>query len=61
MDKLRELIEALGGRKFLLALFALLLVTFAIEVEAQQKMDFLTWIVGIYVVGNVGQKAIIKK
>ena len=60
MDKLTALINALGGRKFLLSVGMVLLVTFAIDVDPASKLDFMKWIAGIFVVGNVGQKAIIK-
>ncbi len=60
MDKLTAFIGALGGRKFLLSVGMVLLVTFAIDVDSGTKLDFMTWIAGIFVTGNVGQKFLIK-
>jgi hypothetical protein len=49
-------IAALLSRKFIAMMTAMLLVVFAIDVEATAKLEFLKWIVGIFSAANVVQK-----
>ena len=57
MDTKDKLLKFLS-RKFFVAVLALLLVVFAIDVPAEEKLRFVTWIVGIYVVGQALQNSV---
>ena len=54
---LQASLAALLSRKFIVAVLALLLVTFAVPVEGQAKLEFMRWIVGFFLGANVAQKA----
>jgi len=51
--------EMFGGRKFLLAILILIAgVVFVLmsKIEYQQFLSLATWIMGLFVLGNVSQK-----
>lgn len=53
---MRSIIDFLGGRKFVLALCALFLVVFAIDLPGQQKAEIVTWLVGLFSAANAVSK-----
>ena len=53
-------IKSLLSRKFILALLGVIFITFFVEVTPEEKMEFITWIIGIYSATNVAQKFKIK-
>lgn len=56
LDSLKPLLS----RKFIVTVLACLLGVLAVpDVLGADKLEFLKWILGIYVVGNVGQKAVV--
>lgn len=58
-----EIIKKLGGRKFSLAVFVLVAASvfaFTGVLEMEQWMDFAKWIIGLFIVGNVANKAATK-
>lgn len=57
MDTEGKWLAALGGRKFILAVLAIVLVTFAVQVSGDVKLEFIKWIVGIFAGANVLQKS----
>lgn len=61
MEKLKI---RLGGRKIMLAIILLIIATFMVFLnyaDFNGWSDFVKWILGIYVVGNVGEYATNKK
>ena len=53
---MRNVIEYIGGRKFLLALIALFLVVFVLDLSGQQKAEYITWLIGLFSAANAIQK-----
>lgn len=61
MEKLKA---KLGGRKMLLAVILLIIATIMVFIDKANFdgwADFIKWVLGIYVVGNVGEYATNKK
>lgn len=52
-------VSGLLSRKFVVAMTALVLVTFAIPVDGVAKLDFMRWIVGFFLGANVVQKGVL--
>lgn len=57
MDALKPLLS----RKFLATVLSMVLGVFFVAVGGEAKLEFLKWIVGIYVGGNVAQKFLPEK
>ncbi len=51
-----EALRPLLSRKFLLTVLVTVLAVVAVNVPGEVKLEFLKWVLGIYVVGNVAQK-----
>lgn len=51
--------SALLSRKFLVAVGAVVVVTFCLEIDPQTKLDTITWIVGLFLGANVAQKGVL--
>jgi hypothetical protein len=54
-------LSLLLSRKFLLTVLVTVLGVFFVKAEPSVQLEFLKWIAGIYVTGNVTQKAIVKE
>jgi len=48
--------DKLGGRKFIISVLALMIVTFGIDLDGQTKLAFISGIIGLYGVANVSSK-----
>lgn len=44
------------SKKFILAVLAMVLVVFFVDIAPDAKMSAITWLVGLYATANVGQK-----
>lgn len=53
-------LQPLLSRKFLVTMACVALGVLAVNVPGETKLEFLKWVLGIYVVGNVSQKALIQ-
>ncbi|MGZ6362411.1 MAG: hypothetical protein ACXWP0_12115, partial [Ktedonobacterales bacterium] len=56
-------LAALGGRKFCLVVACLALAVTAIALDIQvpaDLLDFIKWVVGLYMAGNVGKTLVTK-
>lgn len=53
-----NLIQAAGGRKFILTFAALFIVAFALDLPGQSKAEMITWLVGLFAAGNVLNKKV---
>lgn len=52
-----EILKPLLSRKLLLTCLVVVLGSVAVDVSGEAKLEFLKWALGIYVAGNVAQKA----
>ncbi len=55
-----EALKPLLSRKFLMAVLCTLLGILFVDVPGEAKLEFLKWLLGIYVSSNVIQKAAVK-
>lgn len=54
--ELKSALLALLSRKFLASMFGVFIVAFVLHLDDQTKVQFITWIIGIFSATNVAQK-----